>query len=230
MAYEDGTRPIRPPSARSSWPTRPISTTASPRVGSSDPPRPRRAAATSGPDAPAEDLIWQIRSPSASQGLTTFTRAQGRYRWHRVFRSPTWFATAWGTAPVTFTASPTCAAGPTVPVSVSPLKDWGGQLSPSVWPRSSRCLNRLREAWATVADTIVLAGNVGVEQAAKAAGVTVEVPFTAGPRRCKGRTDRCRELRCARASGRRVPQLDGRRTTPSRPKSLMLDLGAAFWG
>ena len=32
----------------------------------------------------------------------------------------------------------------------------------------------------TFADTVVLAGNVGVEQAAAAAGVTVEVPFTPG--------------------------------------------------
>ena len=33
---------------------------------------------------------------------------------------------------------------------------------------------------ASVADTIVLAGNVGVEQAAKAAGFDIEVPFTPG--------------------------------------------------
>jgi catalase-peroxidase len=33
---------------------------------------------------------------------------------------------------------------------------------------------------ASIADTIVLAGNVGVEQAAKAAGVPVDVPFTPG--------------------------------------------------
>jgi catalase-peroxidase len=36
------------------------------------------------------------------------------------------------------------------------------------------------EAGASVADVIVLAGNVGVEQAAKAAGVDVSVPFAPG--------------------------------------------------
>jgi catalase-peroxidase len=36
------------------------------------------------------------------------------------------------------------------------------------------------ETGASVADVIVLAGNVGVEQAAKAAGFDVEVPFAPG--------------------------------------------------
>jgi catalase-peroxidase len=36
------------------------------------------------------------------------------------------------------------------------------------------------ETGASVADVIVLAGNVGVEQAAKAAGVDVTVPFAPG--------------------------------------------------
>jgi catalase (peroxidase I) len=42
------------------------------------------------------------------------------------------------------------------------------------------CWNRSRRDGASVADVIVLAGNVGVEQAAKAAGVNVTVPFTPG--------------------------------------------------
>ena len=37
-----------------------------------------------------------------------------------------------------------------------------------------------KETGASIADVIVLAGNLGVEMAAKAAGFTIEVPFTAG--------------------------------------------------
>ena len=48
-----------------------------------------------------------------------------------------------------------------------------------------------------LADVIVLAGNVGVEQAAKAAGFDITVPFAPGPRRRDGRDDGCRLLRAA---------------------------------
>jgi catalase (peroxidase I) len=41
-----------------------------------------------------------------------------------------------------------------------------------------------KESGISIADTIVLAGNLGVEQAAKAAGFNVNVPFAPGPRRC----------------------------------------------
>ena len=59
----------------------------------------------------------------------------------------------------------------------------------------------------SLADLIVLAGNAGVEQGAKAAGYQVEVPFH------PGRTDASQEqtdvesFAAARADRRRVPQL-----------------------
>ena len=46
------------------------------------------------------------------------------------------------------------------------------------------------ETGASVADVIVLAGNVGVEQAAKAAGVDVTVPFSPGRGDATARDDR----------------------------------------
>nr|WP_244328572.1 catalase/peroxidase HPI [Yimella sp. cx-51] len=55
----------------------------------------------------------------------------------------------------------------------------------------------------SVADLIVLAGGVGVEQAAKAAGVDVEVPFT------PGRTDATQEMTDAESVAYLEPKADG---------------------
>jgi catalase-peroxidase len=60
---------------------------------------------------------------------------------------------------------------------------------------------------ASVADVIVLGGNVGVEQAARAAGVDVTVPFVRRARRRHRGHDRRRVVRGARADPRRLPQL-----------------------
>ena len=59
----------------------------------------------------------------------------------------------------------------------------------------------------SLADLIVLAGAAAVEQAARDAGVTVEVPFTPGPHRRVAGPDRHGVVRRARAEGGRVPQL-----------------------
>src|SRR5690606_34499630 len=64
-------------------------------------------------------------------------------------------------------------------LALAPQKDW------AVNQRALKMLPKLVEIQqasgkASLADVIVLAGNVGVELAAKAAGVTVDVPFAAG--------------------------------------------------
>ena len=66
----------------------------------------------------------------------------------------------------------------------------------------------------SLADLIVLAGGVGVEQAAKAAGHDVQVPFTPGRADAIAGADRRRRVRRARADGRRLPQLP-----PEGPRS-----------
>jgi catalase-peroxidase len=68
----------------------------------------------------------------------------------------------------------------------------GKATSRRVWPRCWRCYEKIAaETGASVADVIVLAGNVGVEQAAKAAGFDGDGALRAGPRRChrSGMTD-----------------------------------------
>jgi catalase-peroxidase len=63
---------------------------------------------------------------------------------------------------------------------LAPQKDWEGN-EPKRLAHVLSVLEPLaKQAGASIADTIVLAGNVGIEMAAKAAGFAVEVPFHAG--------------------------------------------------
>jgi catalase (peroxidase I) len=95
-------------------------------------------------------------------------------------------------------------------------------MSLTVWPRCSACLSRSRPSMARVADVIVLAGNVGVEQAAKAAGVDVSVPFA------PGRGDATDEMTDADSFDVLEPLADGYRNWLKKdyavsPEELMLD-------
>ena len=65
-----------------------------------------------------------------------------------------------------------------------PQKDWEGNEPERLSTSVLSVLEPIaKDAGASIADTIVLAGNVGVEQAAKAAGFDCQVPFAPGPRR-----------------------------------------------
>ena len=130
-----------------------------------------------GPDAPAEDLIWQDPIPEGPKGydvaaLKADIAASGLSVADMV-------ATAWDSAR-TFRQSDLRGGANGARIRLAPQKDWAGN-EPERLASVLAVLEPLAEKHgASVADTIVLAGNVGVEQAAKAAGVTVELPFTAG--------------------------------------------------
>jgi len=65
-------------------------------------------------------------------------------------------------------------------IRLAPQRDWEGN-EPKRLARVLGVLEGIaRETGASVADVIVLAGNVGVEQAARAAGFAVNVPFAPG--------------------------------------------------
>ncbi|TPV95989.1 MAG: catalase/peroxidase HPI, partial [Myxococcales bacterium FL481] len=130
-----------------------------------------------GPDVPKEDLIWQdpvpvgnsdydveaVKAKIAASGLTISEMV----------------ATAWDSAR-TFRTSDFRGGANGARIRLAPQNGWEGN-EPE---RLARVLGALEgiagSSGASMADVIVLAGNVGVEQAAKAAGVEVSVPFEPG--------------------------------------------------
>ncbi|NOD97821.1 catalase/peroxidase HPI [Ruegeria sp. HKCCD6228] len=130
-----------------------------------------------GPDVPSEDLIWQdpipagstdydidaVKAKIADSGLTIAEM----------------ITTAWDSAR-TFRGSDKRGGANGARIRLAPQKDWAGN-EPE---RLAKVLGVLEpiaaETGASVADVIVLAGNVGLEQAINAAGFDVAVPFSAG--------------------------------------------------
>ncbi|MGA8262347.1 MAG: catalase/peroxidase HPI [Arenicellales bacterium] len=130
-----------------------------------------------GPDVPKEDLIWQDPVPAGRsdydvEAVKARIAASGLSVSEMV-------ATAWDSAR-TFRGSDMRGGANGARIRLAPQKDWEGN-EPA---RLSKVLSVLEpiaaESGASVADVIVLAGNVGVEQAAKAAGHDVTVPFSPG--------------------------------------------------
>jgi catalase-peroxidase len=88
-------------------------------------------------------------------------------------------ATAWDSAR-TFRGSDFRGGANGARIRLAPQKDWEGN-EPARLAKVLKVLEGIaKETGASVADVIVLAGNVGIEHAAKAAGVKVDVPFHAG--------------------------------------------------
>ncbi|MBD1566487.1 catalase/peroxidase HPI [Vibrio sp. S12_S33] len=130
-----------------------------------------------GPDVPQEDFIWQDPVPTGNSNydidaVKASIVASGLSISDLV-------STAWDSAR-TFRGSDKRGGANGARIRLAPQKDWQGN-EPE---RLSKVLTVLQgiatEAGISVADTIVLAGNVGVEMAAKAAGVDVNVPFAPG--------------------------------------------------
>jgi len=130
-----------------------------------------------GPDVPKEELIWQDPVPAGSTGydvdaVKAKIAASGLSINEMV-------STAWDSAR-TFRGSDNRGGANGARIRLAPQKDWEGN-EPA---RLAKVLTVLEviaaDAGASLADVIVLAGNVGIEQAAKAAGTNVTVPFSPG--------------------------------------------------
>jgi catalase-peroxidase len=130
-----------------------------------------------GPDVPKEDLIWQdpVRAGRKNYNMSTI---KSKLKVSGLSNSEM-ITTAWDSAR-TFRGSDKRGGANGARIRLAPQKDWTGN-EPE---RLSKVLG-VYEAIATktgvsVADIIVLAGNLGIEQAAKAGGFNVKVPFTPG--------------------------------------------------
>jgi catalase-peroxidase len=130
-----------------------------------------------GPWVPQEDLIWQDPVPA---GRTDYdveaVKAKIAARGLSISEMVT---TAWDSAR-TFRGSEMRGGANGARIRLAPPKDWEGN-EPE---RLAKVLGVLEgiavECGASVAHGIVLAGNIGVEKAAKAAGFDVSVPFAPG--------------------------------------------------
>ena len=130
-----------------------------------------------GPDVPAEDLIWQDPIPA---GNSSYNVADVKAKIEALDLSVAdLVATAWDSAR-TYRGSDMRGGANGARIRLAPQKDWEGN-EPARLARVLAALQPIATATgASLADVIVLAGNVGVERAAKAAGVTASVPFAPG--------------------------------------------------
>jgi catalase-peroxidase len=130
-----------------------------------------------GPDVPKEELIWQdpvaigssdykvdqVKAKIAASGLSNSDL----------------IATAWDSAR-TFRHSDLRGGANGARIRLAPQKDWQGN-EPQRLARVLQILEPIaKESGASIADVIVLAGNVALENAAKAAGFDVKIAFAPG--------------------------------------------------
>ena len=130
-----------------------------------------------GPEVPEEELIWQDPVPAGSTGYDV-DALKAKIADSGLSVSEL-VATAWDSAR-TFRGSDFRGGANGARIRLAPQKDWAGN-EPDRLAKVLSVLEPLAAAaGASIADTIVLAGNVGVEMAAKAAGHDLTLPFMAG--------------------------------------------------
>ena len=172
-----------------------------------------------GPEVPQEDLLWQDPIPEGNQDydeqiVKDKIAASGLSVAELV-------ATAWDSAR-TFRHSDKRGGANGARIRLAPQKDWQGN-EPQ---RLANVLSVLEpiasQTGASIADVIVLAGNVAIETAAKAAGFSVSVPFK------KGRGDATAEMTDEHSFAVLEPLHDGFRNWQKAnyvvtPEEMLLD-------
>ncbi|MDQ5926063.1 MAG: catalase-peroxidase [Pseudomonadota bacterium] len=130
-----------------------------------------------GPDVPAENLIWQDPIPA---GKADYDVAAVKAKIAAAGLSISdMVSTAWDSAR-TYRGSDKRGGANGARIRLAPQKDWAGNEPARLVKVLAVYEEIAAETGVSVADVIVLAGNLGVEQAAKAAGVDVAVPFAPG--------------------------------------------------
>jgi len=130
-----------------------------------------------GPDVPSEDLIWQDPIPA---GSTSYDVAAVKAKIAAAGLSLTdMVSTAWDSAR-TYRGSDMRGGANGARIRLAPQKDWEANEPARLAAVLAKLEPIAAETGASVADVIVLAGNLGIEQAARAAGFDIEVPFAPG--------------------------------------------------
>jgi len=132
-----------------------------------------------GPEVPAEELIWQDPLPAATHkpGAADIADLKSRIAASGLTVSQL-VSVAWASAS-TFRGGDKRGGANGARLALAPQKDWAvNKIAVQALPTLVEIQRASGKA--SLADVIVLAGGVGVELAAKAAGVAVEVPFAPG--------------------------------------------------
>ena len=130
-----------------------------------------------GPDVPKEDLIWQDPVPAGSKKYDV-KKVKAKIKAAKLSQSDM-ITTAWDSAR-TYRNSDKRGGANGARIRLAPQKDWVGN-EPERLSKIIPVYEKIaKETGASVADIIVLAGNMAIEQAAKAGGFNVKVPFTPG--------------------------------------------------
>ncbi len=182
-----------------------------------------------GPEVPSEELIWQDPVPAVDHPLVDDTDIAGLKS--KILESglsiSELVSTAWASA-ATFRGSDKRGGANGARIRLAPQKDWEAN-QPEQLARVLKALEGVQKAFndsaaggkkVSLADLIVLGGCAAIENAAKAAGHSVDVPFT------PGRTDATQEQTDVESFEPLEPEADGFRnyskTTYSVPAEAML--------
>ena len=165
-----------------------------------------------GPEVPAEDFIWQDPLPAVDHQL--IDEQDAAQLKNKILESglsiSELVSTAWASAS-TFRGSDKRGGANGARVRLEPQKNWAVN-NPVQLSRVLNVLEGIQQQFnasqtggkkVSLADVIVLAGNAGIEKAAKNAGIDIKVPFTAG------RTDASQEQTDVEAFGYLEPYADG---------------------
>ncbi|MDO5704197.1 MAG: catalase/peroxidase HPI [Paracoccus sp. (in: a-proteobacteria)] len=172
-----------------------------------------------GPWAPTEDLIWQDPIPAGPTGWDV-AAVKARIADSGLSQAEL-INTAWDSAR-TFRGSDMRGGANGARIRLAPQKDWAGN-EPDRLARVLSVLEPIaRDAGASIADVIVLAGNIGVERGLRAAGFDIEVPFH------PGRGDATDEQTDAESFDSMEPLADGFRNWLKKdyvpqPEEMLLD-------
>jgi catalase-peroxidase len=184
-----------------------------------------------GPEVPEEELIWQDPIPAVDHKLIDEKDAASLKS--RILASGLSVAelvsTAWASAS-TFRGSDKRGGANGARIRLAPQKDWEAN-EPEKLAKVLKALEGIQSEFnakatggkkVSLADLIVLAGDAGVEQAARNAGVAVTVPFS------PGRMDASAEQTDVESFAVLEPVADGFRsyakpTSHELPEALLLD-------
>jgi len=142
-----------------------------------------------GPEVPEEDLLWQDPIPAVDHPLvdaSDIAELKGKIA-DSGLSIAQMVSTAWSSAS-SFRGSDKRGGANGARIRLEPARNWAAN-EPEKLAKSLAVLEDVQKSFnesrtdgkkISMADLIVLAGSVGIEQAAKAAGKTVEVPFAPG--------------------------------------------------